>query len=87
MFGLKLVDKAKYEKDMTLLYKLAYHSRTLNNFIRRNVDAGFLKACSCSEHEIETMHKLRNDLSEFFAEPLHVFENNEWLLKQAIEGK
>ena len=70
-----------------MLMELVYAARTLNNFIRRNADEGFIDVVTVSLHEVEELHKMRRLLAKYFNEPLYNFENKSWYMKKVIEGK
>ena len=70
-----------------MLIELVYAARTLNNFIRRNADEGFIDAVTVSPHEVEELHKMRRLLAKYFNEPLYNFENKSWYMKKVIEDE
>ena len=58
MLGVKLITSEEWKefqelkKQQELLHSLACATRTINGWIRRNVDAGFLDRMTTSQHEI-----------------------------------
>jgi len=90
MFGLKLVSESEYQelcKKKELLDELAWTSRTINVWIRRNVDEGFLDKMTASKHEIKQVHKMRKLLAEHFNEPVEAFEPSAYVMKKALAGE
>lgn len=93
MFGVKLITSEEWKefqelkKQQELLHSLACAARSINGWIRRNVDEGFLDRMMASPHEISQVHKMRKLLAEHFKVPIEQFEPSAYVLKQAIEGK
>ena len=93
MLGVKLItseewkDFQELKKQQELLHSLACATRTINRWIRRNADAGFLDRMTVSQHEISQLHEMRKLLAEYFKVPIEQFEPSAYILKQSIEGK
>ena len=93
MLGVKLITFEEWKefqelkKQQALLHSLACAARSINGWIRRNVDAGFLDRMTASQHEISQVHEMRKLLAEYFKVPIEQFEPSVYVLKQSIEGK
>lgn len=93
MLGVKLITSEEWKefqelkKQQELLHSLACSARSINGWIRRNVDAGFLDRMTASQYEISQVHEMRKLLAEYFKVPIEQFEPSAYVLKQSIEGK
>ena len=93
MLGVKLITSEEWKefqelkKQQEFLHSLAGAARSINGWIRRNVDAGFLDRMTASQHEISQVHEMRKLLADYFKVPIEQFEPSVYVLKQAMEGK
>ena len=93
MLGMKLITSEEWKefqelkKQQEILHNLACAAKSINGWIRRNVDAGFLDRMTASQHEISRVHEMRKLLAEYFKVPIEQFEPSAYVLKQTIEGK
>ena len=60
--------------------------RLLNQFIRTNVDRGFITTVESTPYFEENLHQMRQFLSKYYKEPIEKFEPSDYALRQVIEN-
>lgn len=80
------VGDLRAREDLQDLEDIALAARAMNGWIRRNVDEGYLRKMSSSQHEVAQLHKMRKLLAKHFNEPIESYEPSVYILKKAIAG-